>query len=151
GEPVVIVLRDALAGMVVAAGALHADAEEELGDFLRPGLRVAETAVEAGGRVRIVAPAGSEDLARELVLGDVHGHLLANPFVVLVRPCFADEPLIAAEPVGPLERPPVGERVEVEQFVDQAMPLFSVVASDEMTNLVRSGQLAGQVECNAAD
>ena len=120
-------------------------------DLLSAGLRVAEAAIEAGGGPAVVAAAGRQDLPGELVLRDVRRHLLANPFVVLVSADLADEPLIAAEPVGPLERPPGGEGGAVEQFVDESIALVRIVVGEEAAHVIGGRQLSGHVERGAAE
>ena len=65
GELVVVVLRPVVERMVVALGALHADAEEDLGRRLGADVRVAQGAVVVGRRLLVgAAPAGDQARGR---------------------------------------------------------------------------------------
>src|SRR5438067_1154979 len=67
GEAIVIILGPALARMVVAAGALQADAEKKLSDFLVPRQRIVQPTVERGRGTTVIAATRGQDAANELV------------------------------------------------------------------------------------
>src|SRR5262249_23399501 len=94
GHAEVIVLGPAFAGMIVTLGALHPHTEEQLRALSRPHLRIAETAIEAGRRVLVVASLSRQDRPGEFILRHVGAHLFTDPLVVLDRPDLADEALI---------------------------------------------------------
>src|SRR5205807_6100701 len=81
GEAVVVVLRPALERVVVALGALEADAEEDLGGGLGAGLRVAQGAVVVGRGPGVGAAPAGDQLAGELVERLALGDALPYPVV----------------------------------------------------------------------
>src|SRR5437764_14361522 len=95
--------------MVVAAGALQADAEKKLSDFLGPRQRISQPTIEPGRRIAVIAATRGQDAANELVFRHVVENGLPNPFMILYRADLADETLVAATPIGPLYCPTAGK------------------------------------------
>src|SRR5262249_13549055 len=106
-QAVVIVLRPAVERVIVTAGALQAEAEKHLTDRLRPGLRVAEGAVEVRGGLAVGATAGGQDFAGELVERLVVGDALPQPLVKYLHALAVEHLLLVAEHVRPLLGPEI--------------------------------------------
>src|SRR5436189_1779747 len=85
GPIVVIVLRPAFVGMVVALGALQACAQEDLRHGFRARDRIAIRAIIVRCRISIRAAARDQNLARKLVQGYVLRYALANPVVEVLH------------------------------------------------------------------
>ena len=119
--------------------------------FLGPELRIAQPPEETGRRVRVIAASGGQDRAGQLVLRHVRADRAADPLVVLDRADLADEPLIDAEPVRPLERPPVGELGKFQEHIDQLGSLLRVGVGEEGANLGRAWEPADGVEIGTAN
>ena len=126
GEAVIIVLRPALERMVVALGALDADAQEELGGGLDRVLGVAADPVVVRGRIRKVEPSAVSSSRTNWSIGVFRSRLALDPAVEDVRPLGLDQPAVGAEDVGELEGPEVVELGPVEQPIDD---LVAAVAS----------------------
>src|SRR5947209_6606921 len=90
GQTVVIVLRPALERMVVALGALHANAEEELGGRFRQILRIARDAVKISRWVGKGASPGNQQIADDVIERGISFDLLAQPVLVDVCPLLLD-------------------------------------------------------------
>jgi hypothetical protein len=81
GEAVVVLLAPLLEGMMMALGALHARAEEELRDVFHLLLLLLHLTIPRDGRVLFEITCGSDDFAHELVVGFVVRDAVANPRV----------------------------------------------------------------------
>ena len=90
GEMIVLVLGPAFERVVVALVAVEARAEEEVGGVFHGLRRRAEDLVVGGGGVFLVGTLGGEDVADEVVVGDVVFHLLADPVAEQLRAFLAD-------------------------------------------------------------
>ena len=152
GEAVVVVLGPALERVVVALGALDADAEEELGRRLDRALRVAADPVVVGRRVREGRAVGRQQLADELVHRHVPLEARADPAVEDVGPLGLDQPAVGPEHVGELQGPEVVELGPVEQPVDRAWSRRSAAASARNASTSSGvGRTPIDVEVDAAD
>ena len=123
-EAVVVVHRPAVERMVVALGALRANAHEHLGHVLGRLQRVALDLVEVRGRVAERAAGGAEQLPDHLVQRHVRGDLVGQPVGVEKHRLVAD--LVARldhQQFGPLHGPDLGELLALQQPVDQLGPL----------------------------
>ncbi len=67
-----------------------------------------------------------------------------------MRADLADEALIAAKSIRPLERPPVGKLRTLQQVIDHTLALAGILVGEKAAHLVRSGQLADDIEKDAA-
>ena len=173
-EGVVVALQDRIELMVVAAGALHAGAEEDVaggvGDVVQDVLplpaRVAvvvfvdPVAEVAEGRER-VGVAGEEFVAGELLLHEaVVGLVLVEGLddVIAVAPGGRAEVVDAvavavgvAHEVEPRARHPLTVGRGGEQAVDELIVGRRVLVLDEGSDLFGRGRQTGQVEGDAAD
>ena len=130
GERVVVVLPVVLKRMMVAAGTLQADAEEELGRRLGTVGRIGVDAEVIGRPDRVDRTLGRDQLSHELVERLVRAERLAEPVVEGPHSLLAEIVALVADQVGPLERPPGGVGIvvhvelriagEPQQAVDQA-------------------------------
>src|SRR5205807_1526087 len=107
GEAVEVVLAPDLERVVVTAGAVEPDAEEELADHRGDLVRLAAVAEDDGGAVAEGAAAGGEELAHELVVGQVLPEGVAQPGVQVVDRLDADAVGVGPQQVGPLVGPEV--------------------------------------------
>src|SRR5579883_1218429 len=139
GQSVIVVLRPAFAGVIVAASAADAYTQEQLGHFLGPRLGIAQPTIETRGRMAVIAAAPRHDRASQLVVGHVGEHGLANPLVIEMRTDLADETLIATEPIRPLERPPVGELRTLQQLINHTLAFAGILVGEKAAHLVGSG------------
>ena len=146
GHAVVVVLRPALERMVVALGALHANAEEELGGRFRQILRIACDAVKISRRVGERASPGNQQIADDLVEWDISFDLLAQPILVDVRPLLLDSLAAATQHVGPFQRPEVRIFRAFQQAVDQSGALVAIGAVQEFPGFRNRRNDAAQVE-----
>ena len=137
--------------MVVALGALHADAEEQLGGRLSQVLRIAGDAVIVGRWVGKRAALGREQVADDPVERRVLLKLLAQPVLVNVDAFFLNGLAAAAQHVRPLQRPEVGILGPVEQPVDEPGPFVLVLALQECFGFVARRRDAAEIEIDAAD
>ena len=85
----VLILRPALEWMVVALGADHAHAEEQLRGRLHGKFRVIVDAEEVGGRGLVGAANRREQFADEFVVGLVVGYGVADPLTERPHALFA--------------------------------------------------------------
>ena len=152
GHLEVLVLGPALEGVVVALGADHPHAHEELGRGLHRLLRIAGGAVVAGGRLIEGAARGGDQFADELVVGPVLLDRLAQPAAEGEHALVAHELPVAAQQIAPLEGPVVDVGVAGDQLVDQAVPflLGRRVVGEERAHRLRARDLAGEIERGAA-
>src|SRR5262245_33678281 len=81
GHAIVIVLAPFLEWMVMALGALHAHAQEDLRDGFRPFLRIAANAVEIGWAVGEGAAFRQHDLANKFIHWFIIAQLGPHPVV----------------------------------------------------------------------
>ena len=79
GKAVVVVHRPAVEGMIVALGALGADAHEDLSHVLGGFQRIAFHLVKVRRRVGEGSPIGRQDVADHLIEWDILGDLLGKP------------------------------------------------------------------------
>ena len=119
GQAVVIVLGPGVERVVVASRTLEPDAQEDLGDALGGGRRVAVGPVEAGRRVLPGRAQAADDPADHLVQRHVARDLVAEPALEDPGPFLAHGLLFVPEQIGPLQRPEVGELGPLDQPVDQ--------------------------------
>ena len=140
GEAVIVVLGPALERVVVALGALDADAQEELGGRLDGVLRVAADPVVVGGGIRVGRAVGGQELADELVHRHVPLECRADPAVEDVGPLGLDQAAVGAEDVGELEGPEVVELGPVEQPVDHLVAAVASAGGQELLDLLGRGQ-----------
>lgn len=153
GGLVILVLRPALEGMVVALVAVEPHGEEEVRGVLHRVLGLAENLVVARGRVVLVRAVGRDDFARELVVRRVVGDLLADPVAERLRALRADELAVHLEQVGPLVRPMLHVVLAAHELVHERVALLAgrALVREERLHLVRAGRHAGEVEEDAAD
>ena len=153
GHLVVLVLGPALERVVVALGADHPHAHEELGRRLHRLLRIAGGAEVAGGRLIEGTAGGRDQFADELVVGPVLLDCLAQPAAESQHALVAHELPVAAQQVAPLECPVVDVRVARDHLVDQAAPflLGGRVVGEECAHPFGARDLSGEVERGAAE
>src|SRR5437660_5625077 len=84
GKAMVVVLRPAIEGMIVAFRALQANAEKHLRRRLRAHLRIAQGPIVIGRRVAVAAAPRRDELPRELVERLALRQPLANPMMEYV-------------------------------------------------------------------
>ena len=139
--------------MVVAAGALEAQAQEELREILNLLVGVDHLPVPDRGRVAAGLAGGGDDVADELVVGLVLRQARADPLVEGIA-------AVAVEGVvGPLvpqdRRPLVGESVgvvgAVEEPVDEFVALVGIGVGEEGPRLVERGDATGDVDRRPAE
>src|SRR5262249_44284770 len=126
-DAVVIVLRPALEGMVVALGALNADPEEELGRRFGGVLRIAAGAPVIGGRIVIGATAGGEQLPGELIEGLVIADALVQPEPELLHAGWIELLRVGAQNVAGHQRPERRVVVGIDERVNQLIALVGVL------------------------
>ena len=158
-EAVVIVLRPAVEGMIMALRALHAHAGEDLRDVLRHGLGVVlalrQHGVEIDRGVGEIAAFAGDLRAHELIERDIALDLIVDPLVVFIS-CLAigaeGAVVIAAhhQGFGPLGGPQIGEFGAFEQVVDQARALVARVVLEECEIVFGLGRQTDQIEIGAA-
>ena len=149
-QAVVVVLGPALEGMIVALGALDANAAEELGRRLHQFLRRAGDAVVVRRGVGEGVALRREQLPHDLVEWRVLFDLLAHPFPVRFGAFGLQGPPAVAQHVEPLQRPEVGVLGPLQQVVDQLGPLVRGGVGQELPGLVRRGQGTADVEVGPA-
>src|SRR5262249_24728742 len=150
GEAVVVVLSPTVERMVVALGALHPDAEKNLGDRLGPAVRVAQGTVEVGGRVGVAAAAAGEQFPRELVERLALGDALANPVMEHLDAFAIQQLLLVAEQVGPPERPEVGELWPLQESIYQTGSFVLPGIARERAGFHHRGEHAEKVQVRPA-
>ena len=149
GKAVVVVHRPAVEGMVVALGALHAHAHENLGHVLGRLERVALDLVEVGRRRGEGAAAGGEQLPHDLVQRHVAGDLLGKPVGIEIDRLVADIRRSAGadhEQFGPFHGPDFGKRLPLQKTIDKLRPLVGRFVVEEGAIFVLAGQHAGDVD-----
>ena len=145
GQLVIIVLRQLVERMIVALGALHANAEEDLGKRFGANLRVAQGPIIIGRRLLVRAAAAGDKRAGEFVERCIIGNVLANPAVEDLDAGFVELLLLDAQEVGPLERPGVGELGPIQKRVDQPGALAGPRVGEELARLLGRRQQSGQI------
>ena len=154
GEAVIVVHRPAVEGMVVALGALHAHAHENLGHVLRRLERFALDLVEVRGGRGECAAAGSENLADDLVQRHVAGDLLREPVRIEINRLVAHVDRAARadhEQFGPFHGPDFGKRLALQQAIDELGPFVGRLVAEEAAVFVLGRQQAGDVDRRAAE
>jgi hypothetical protein len=110
--------------MVVALGALRAEAHEDLGHVLGRLQRVPFDLVEVRRRLVEGAARGAQQLADHLIQRHFAGDLVGQPVAVQEHRLVAD--LVARldhQQFRPFHRPDLGEFLAFQQPVDQGGPL----------------------------
>ncbi len=126
--------------MIVALGALQADAQEHLAKGLGPALRIAEGAVEIGSRLTITASLSRDQLAGELIERLPLGNAVANPAVKRLHALAIQRLLLAVQHIGPLECPEVGELGSVQQLINEPGAFVGMLIVKKSANFFRSRQ-----------
>src|SRR5205085_808324 len=108
GEPVVVVAAPALERMVVALGALQADAQEYLAGSLGPIERRGGDAVEVDRAVGEGAAAREDQVSDEFIRRPVLPKLIENPLGENERALWGQRGAVDAQQVSPLQRPEIG-------------------------------------------
>ena len=152
-QAVVIVLAPALVGMMMALGALQAQAEKDLGSVGHwlVQLIVAHLPVPVDGGGVVPFAGGRDDAADELVVGPVAADHVAEPVVEGVGRLLGPGQAGVAQDTAPAHGEIGGVVLGVEQTVDQPCPLVDMLVGQEGTDFVHARQLAAQVEGNPAD
>ena len=150
GQAVIIVLRPVVEGMIVAAGTLQPDAEENLRHGLRSRLRVAKGSVEVGRRVAVGAAACRDELAGELVERLAVGDALPDPVMEHLHAFAVEHLFLVPQQVRPFQRPEVGKLRALQQRVDQAAALVRTRIGEEGACLLGRGQYAQGIQIGAA-
>ena len=153
GGLVVLILRPALEGVVVALVAVETCREEEVGRVFDDLGGLAEDLVITRGGILLVRAAGGEDLVGELIVGRVRLDLLADPVAVEASAFVSEELGVHLEHVAPLVRPVIGVFGRLDQFIDEGVALHpgGAVVGEEGLDLVGCRRQTGQVEMDAAD
>ena len=134
---VILVLRPALEGMVVALVAVEPDRHEQVRRVLHRLGGIAEDLEVRRRRVLAVRAAGRQDRAGELVVGRVPGHLIADPLAIGDGSFDAQELAVHVEQVGPLVGPVLDVLLAADQAVDQLLALGAGVAGVGQEGLER--------------
>ena len=137
--------------MVVALGALDANAEEELGGRFDRALRVSADPIVIGGRMRVGRAVGGQQLADELVHGHVALDGRANPAVEHDGSLGLDQPAVGAEDVGELEGPEVDELGAIQEAFDHLATAVGRLRGEKVPHLLGCGQDADRVEIDPAN
>ena len=135
----------------MAAGALHADTEKDLGggfgELFGFGIDVEIT----DGAVGVEVSGRGEELAGHFIDGPVFADGVGEPVVEAPHAFVAQEAAIDAEEVAPFHGPEIDVFGAIEQFIDQLDSLLGIVGTDKPPDLVRSGKRPDGVEVSAAD
>ena len=148
---VVVVLRPALEGVVVALGALHADAEEQLRRRLRQVRWVRGDAVVIRRRVREPTADGGQQLPDHHIDAGVLVDMIVQPFLEDKGAFDLNRLAIAAQDIGPFQRPQVSILGPVQQRVDELGPFVCFRALQKSLGLGRGRQHTAHVHIHAAD
>ena len=124
GPIVVVVLRPAVEGMVVALGALQSRAEEHLGGRLGARCRITVGTIEVRGGIAVSAAVGGDQLADEPIERLVLSDALANPVVEVLDTFFVERMRFDPQQVRPFQRPKVRELRTLEQPIDESRPFL---------------------------
>jgi hypothetical protein len=126
---------------MMALGALHPNAEEELGGRFGQIVRIAVDTEVVGRAVGVDRPLPHDEFADELIERPVGAERLADPVVQGPHPLLAQGLALVADQVGPLERPQGGVLVVVgielrvagqaQESVDEMLPLVRIVGVEE--------------------
>lgn len=147
--------------MVVAFGALDANAGEELGEvggevLGRDADIMHEHGVEIGGAAVDVAAGAGDLIGNEFIERTVLCHLIVDPFVVDVGGfdiggggCVAAA--FNAEHFGPEVRPKVGETVAFQEAINEGGALVFECVRDELLVVLGGGQSAAEIQEDAAE
>ena len=145
-QAVIVVLRPAVEGMVVAVGALEPHAQEDPGGVFGLGAGIARDPGEVRRAVAMRVAGRQEERAGHRVERHPPADLIAEPVVEGMRPLGVSpapaDPQERLEPEGPV----LVEVRRPEQSIDQASPSLGVRVREELPDLIGSGQAAGQVE-----
>src|SRR5262249_46306506 len=134
-QAVVILLRPAVKGMIVAASALETEAEEHLADGFCSNLRVSQCAIEVCRRMAIGTAAGGKQFSRELVQRFVVGNALPEPLVEYLHALPVEHLFFNAEQVRPLLRPELGKLRSLQYFVYEAATFIRPTIIEEPAGL----------------
>ncbi len=135
----------------MTAGALDANAQEQLRGILGAvGGRCAGPIV-IGGRIVEGAPLGRQQRGGKLVVGHVVAHGLDQPAMEFVYSGRGDLARFDAQQVGPLERPKLGKFRPLEQAINQPAAFVGGRIGQKRFDLLRRGQNADHVQMDAAD
>ena len=118
-QAVVIVLAPFLERMMMALGALHAHAQEQLRGRLRPVGGLSADQVEVGRAVGEGAALGGDDVAHHLVDRLVVAERPRTQLWKLHMPLFLEQVAVDAQQIAPFERPEIDELRPVQHVVDR--------------------------------
>ena len=136
--------------MMVALGALDADAEEDLADPPRRNFGRAEGFENRGRAVGAHAPFRGDHIAGELIVRPVLGELPADPARHGDRALRRHGVFVHFQNIGPFHRPEVGVLGTFQKLVDQLGPFVRRRICEEGTRFQRRRQSADHVEEDAA-
>ena len=118
-QTVVVVLRPPFKRVVVAFGALHAHAKEQLGSRFSQVLRVACHTVKVGRGFGESAATSGYQIAYHLVEGSILFHPFADPMLEHLRSLHLNCLAVGTQNIRPFQRPIVGIFRPIEQCIDQ--------------------------------
>jgi hypothetical protein len=137
--------------MVVALGALQADAQEQLAHQRRDLGRLAAIAEERRRPVVPRAAPGRDQFADELVIRLVLAEALLDPGVVDKHRLDADAIGIGPQEVRPLGGPVIGVFRPLQERVHHPLALLRIAVGQKRAGLVRRRQAADDVQVDAAE
>src|SRR5258706_8202790 len=122
GELKVIALAPFLVRVMMAFGALHADAEENLADKSAGIGRLSFVAEDSCRAIFVSAAFGCEQLAHKLIVGLVLLKAVAQPKVEQINRFDSDARRIGTNEIAPFYSPVIGIGRIVEEAIDCTVP-----------------------------
>src|SRR5262245_11732297 len=137
--------------MMMALGALHANAKEEL--CCRLGLDVGACGepIVVGWSLGERAALCRDDLADHLIHRLAIAQAGADPVVEAPHPLVLNGIAIDPQQIPPLIRPEIDELRAVEHLVDRLLSLVRTLVGEESLDVVQAGQSAYAVKVDAAE
>src|SRR4051794_32901076 len=126
GELVIVGLTPFLVRMMMALGAFHSDAEEDLTNKGAGLDRLALVSKDYRGPIFMCAALGCEQFAHELIIRLVLPETVAQPEIEQVDRFHADARWIGANQIAPLNRPMIAVRRIVQQALYDLLAFVSV-------------------------
>src|SRR5262249_22431624 len=140
GQAVVVVLAPDLERMMVALGALHADAEEYLRRRLGEVLWRLVHEIERHRAARVQVALRQDQLAHHAIGRAVLAQRLLEPGVEAVDTLLAEHAAMGPQQIAPLDRPVIHVLGPIKQAVDQLGTLAWLLRGDELARLLDRGQ-----------
>ena len=153
GQMIILVLRPAFEGVVMALVAIKSSGKEEVRRILHRFGRGAQDFPIIGGRILAARARSGQDFPRELIVGRVLLQFLADPVPEQFRPFRAQKLAVALQQVRPLVRPEINVLRAADQAVHHGIPFGAGFACviHECANLVGRRRQAGEIQVNAAN